>query len=117
MSDFLGPAAAAEIREEILTDTVLESAKAGITEAVAPGSDNWAWATGHAAVLMMAHARIDGTKSAITPLHATGDDLIRHRDARGLPEVTKSSAAGNIVLTVTGTSTVPDGTVFTYPNG
>jgi hypothetical protein len=117
MTDLLGPASFKEIREDILTDIVLEADKAGITEAVSPGTDNYVWATGMAGSLMLAHARIDGLKSAITPLNATGDDLLRWREALDLPEVTASPAAGKIVLTVTGTGSVQDGQVFTLPNG
>lgn len=118
MTEVLGPRGGMpEIRDDILTDIVLESAKASITENVGPNSDNWAWGTGMAGSVALCHARLDSNRDAITPLNATGDDLIRHRDALRLPEVTPSRAAGQIVVSITGTSTIPDGTAFTLPNG
>ena len=118
MSEVLGPRGGmSEIRDDILTDIVLECIKAGIQENVGPNSDNWAWATGAAGACALLHARVDGIRDAITPLNARGDDLIRHRDALGLPPVDPSRAAGKIVVGVAGTSSIPDGTLFTLPNG
>ncbi len=112
-----GPQNSAEIRDDGLTDIANEAAKFGLTENIEPGSDNHVWMTGMAGALMFAHARIDSIKSAITPIDATGDDLIRYRDALRLPEVSPSPGAGKLVLTVTGTGAMPDGAVFVYPNG
>jgi uncharacterized phage protein gp47/JayE len=113
----LGPQNSAEVRDDLLTDQANEAAKADITEAIEPGSDNYVWATATAGGFMLCHARIDSAKSAITPLDAEGADLLRWRDSRGLPELPPSPSAGKIVVTVAGSGSVPLGAVLTLPNG
>lgn len=112
-----GPTGLAEIRDDILTDIALEGSNAGRTESVEPGSENHVWATGMAASCALIHARIGSGEDAITPLNARGDDLLRWKVAMRLPDVPASAATGKIVLDVSGTSTIPDGQVFTLPNG
>lgn len=112
-----GPTGMSEIRDDILTDMVLEADAAGITESAEPGSDNYVWATGVAGCMALAHARINSVEDAQTPVDAVGDDLKRWQTALRLPDVAASKASGKIVLTVAGTATVPDGQVFTLPNG
>jgi uncharacterized phage protein gp47/JayE len=117
MSLLPGPTGLAEIRDDILTDVLLEADNAGLTVSVGPGSEDYVWATGMAGALMLAHARISSVEDALTPLNATGADLVRFQRARRLPDVGASPGAGKIVLEVSGTDTVADGTVFTLPNG
>ncbi|HEY3494752.1 MAG TPA: baseplate J/gp47 family protein [Polyangiaceae bacterium] len=117
MAEVAGARSMAEIRDDILTDIVLESAKAGLEPNVGPGSDEYILATGVAGACMMLHARIDGTKSACTPITAVGEDLVRHKEALKVPDAPPSRAAGKIRLTITGTATIPDGQPGTLPNG
>lgn len=117
MADIPGPRNMAEIREDILTDIVLEASRFSLTPNVGPGSDEHIMATGVAGCAMLLHARIDGTKDACTPLRARGTDLLRHKESKGVPDANPSQAGGKIRLTVTGTATVPDGQPGTLPNG
>lgn len=116
MTTRLGPENVAEIRDDILTDLSLEAAKAGITENVEPGSDNYVWATGHAPALMLCHVRIDGAKDACTPVDAVGEDLLRWKTALRLPDLPPARAGGKIRLTVTGTASIVDGQPGTIKN-
>lgn len=113
MSLIPGPSGTAEIRDDILTDIVLEAANAGLTESAKPGSDNHVLATGVAGCAALIHARLNSGEEAITPVDARGDDLLRFRDAYKLPILGKSLAAGKVVLEVSGTDTIPDGAVGT----
>lgn len=105
----LGPKNVAEIRDDILTDIVLEAAKAGIAESIDPSSDNYVFATGHASALMLCHSRIDSAKDACTPLNATGEDLVNWQRSLGVPDSARSRASGKIRLTITGSASVVDG--------
>lgn len=117
MAEVAGPRSMAEIRDDILTDIVLEASKAGIEPNVGPGSDEFILATGVAGACMLLHSRIDGTKAACTPVTATGEDLQRHKEALKVPDAPPSRAAGKIRLTISGTATIPDGQPGTLPNG
>lgn len=117
MAQLLGPANMAEIRDDILTDIVIESAKTGIIEDVSTGSDNHNIATGVAGACMLLHARIDSSKDACTPFTAVGEDLRNWQQTFRLPEVPPSRAAGKVRLSVTGTASVPDGQPGALANG
>lgn len=112
------PSTMEQIRDMLLTDIRFEMLKtSGVEPAVSEGSDNWAWATAHASIAMLQFSNIELSRDAITPLNATGQDLENWRIALGLPEVKPSSAAGKIVLTVTGVASVLDGEPIVLANG
>jgi hypothetical protein len=117
MTVIVGPSNLNEIREDLLTDQVLEASKFGIVEDVRPGSDNYIQATGFAGALMFAHARIDTTADEVTPLNCSASQLEDFRVSLGLPEATPSQAGGKVRLTVAGSSTVPNGQLGTLANG
>ncbi len=50
-------------------------------------------------------------------LNANGEALDAIRIGYGLPEVTASPARGKLILTISGTTTIPNGQAFLYPNG
>lgn len=111
------PATAAEIRDDILTDIRLESRKYGVEAAIQPGTDDWIWATAVANAAMLQYANIAVARDDITPMFATDEGLERWRIALGLPAVQPSPATGKIIVSVTGSATIPGGTQFVYPNG
>lgn len=109
IDELFGPGSMAEIREDILTDIVNESAKSGNIEDIEPGSDNWNQATGVAGSLMFAHARIDNGRDACTPNTARGADLVRFKESYRLPDVNQSYASGKVTATISGTASIPNG--------
>lgn len=112
------PANQEEIRDAILADYRFEALKtAGVDPAVQPGTDTWWWATSHAAVSMLQFSNIAVSRSSLTPLDATGEDLDAWRRALGLPEVKPSPSTGKIVVSVTGTQSLADGEPLVLPNG
>lgn len=114
------PDSAGVVRDDLLTDFRLESRKFGVTEpSVAPGTDNWFWATAVANASMLQYANIATIRPALTPLDATGDDLETWRKALGLPVVSPSPSAGKLTVSVApgATVTAPDGLQFVLPNG
>lgn len=112
------PATQEEIRDQILADYRLEAQRLGITDvAVQPGTDIYRWAMSHAGIAMLQFANIDLSKSGITPLNATGQDLEDWREALGLPVVQPSPSTGKIVIRVNGTSSIANGEPIVLPNG
>ena len=106
------------IRDALLTDIRLEARKVtAVDPAVQPGTDNWWFATAHAAESMQQYSNIELARDAITPLNATGDDLDDWRIALGLPVVEPSPSTGKIRLTVDGTATINTGEQLVYENG
>lgn len=90
---------------------------AGVDYPTAPGSDGHILATAVANVQLLGFMNVNSAESAANALDATGEDLDRIREAEGLPEVQPSKAAGKIVITVSGATTIPGGTPGTLPNG
>jgi hypothetical protein len=114
------PESASVVRNDFLTDFRLEARKYGVTEpSVAPGTDNWFFATAAANAAMLQYANIASIRTSLTPLDATGEDLDRWRQALGLPVVQPSPSSGKLTVTVApgATVTVQDGLQFILPNG
>ena len=116
------PESAAELREDFLTDFRLAARLAGVTEpesSVAPGTDNWFFATAVSNAGMLQYANLANMRPGLTPLTATGEDLEDWRKALGLPVVEPSPAAGKITCGVNPgvTISVPDGQQYILPNG
>jgi uncharacterized phage protein gp47/JayE len=114
------PESASVVRNDFLTDFRLAARSSGVTEpSVAPGTDNWFFATAVANASMLQYANIASIRPSLTPLDATGDDLDRWRQALGLPVVQPSPSSGKLTVTVApgATITAPDGLQFILPNG
>lgn len=107
-----------EWRDGILADIRLEGRKTTTIEpAVQPGTDDYRWATAVSNAAYLIASAIAIERDNVTPLRASGDGLEDWRRALGLPEVQPSPSTGKLVLTVDGTSSMPQGTQFVLPNG
>lgn len=111
------PESASEISADFLADMRLEGRKFGIEPAIQPGTDNHIFATAVAEAVFLIHGNSAIIIDQANPLTATGQYLDNFRRGYGLPVVDPTGASGNIVLSVSGTATVPAGTELTLPNG
>ncbi len=113
------PEASTEIRDMMLADHRLEAAKASsVDPVVLPKTDDHIFYTSVANATFVQYGNIALTRSAITPLDATGDDLEAWRLALGLPEVSAQGSAGLMTVSITsGSGTLADGQELTLPNG
>ncbi|HEU4544347.1 MAG TPA: baseplate J/gp47 family protein [Jiangellaceae bacterium] len=82
-----------------------------------PGSDWYLLATAVGNSQLLSYANVNAAETAHSVLDAEGEDLDRIRDADGLPVIEPSGSSGKIVVTITGPTTIANGTAFTLPNG
>jgi uncharacterized phage protein gp47/JayE len=113
------PETSQEWLDAFLADIRLEARKAmtGTEPAVQPGTDDYRFAVAVANAAFLQASSLAITRSSVTPLNATGDDLEEWRAALGLAKVKPSPSAGKVILSVNGTGAMPVGTQFVFPNG
>lgn len=107
-----------EIRDQMLKDLRLGAIDLGIEDPpVQPGTDWFLLSTAVANACGIGIANISIAFDDVNILTATGEALDKLRVAEGLPEVAAAGATGKLVITVTATTTLTNGTQFVYPNG
>lgn len=118
-SEIYVPKSVDEVSAMWLADIRNEAISRGLSEdpPVHEGTDLWMRSRATAAIAMLQFGNVSVRGEDIDPRTATGPGLERWRIALGLPEVVASGSSGRIKLTVTGTSTVPDGTELVLPSG
>lgn len=112
------PSGSAEIRDQWLQDYRLAAIDTGVDEPpVEPGTDAYLIAEANSQLALVGLANIAISADDANLLTATGEALDEIRKAEGLPEVAPQGSSGKIRITVTGATTIPDGTQFKLPNG
>lgn len=95
----------------------LAAEDAGFTAPIEPGSDNDIIATAVSNIGLLLFQNVNSAEAAHDVLNATGEDLEQIRIAEGLAEVAASGSHGKITITVSGSTTIANGTALTLPNG
>lgn len=109
---------ATELRDQYLRDIRLAAIDTGIDDPpIEPGSDWFIEATATANIGEVALANISLAAQDMDVLLATGAALDRIRLAYGLPEVPPQGSSGKIKITVSGSTSIPSGTLLKLPNG
>lgn len=109
-----------ELRDQYLRDIRLAAIEAGLDEPpVGPGTDYFldATATANLSEVGLANIALASKDLSVLEGGATGAALDKIREAYGLPEVSAAGSSGKIKLTITGSTTIPSGTVLKLPNG
>lgn len=118
MADLYQPRNAQELVDRFLRDVRLAAVSEGLEEPPTQvGTDFWLTANGVAGMGLLGFYNIARAEAAQNVLTAEGDDLDHIREGYGLPEVPGAPATGNLVVNVTGSTTITDGQVILYPNG
>lgn len=118
MADLYQPRNAQELVDRFLRDVRLAALSEDLPEPPTQvGTDFWLTANGIAGMCLLGFANISEAEANQSVLTATGAALDDIRKAYGLPEVEASPATGNLVVTITGATTITEGQVFLYPNG
>ena len=117
-ADLYQPANADELKGQFLRDVRLGAIDAGMPDPpTTPGTDWDLLATAVANLCLLGFANVNASEADSNVLTATGQSLDDIRKAEGLPEVAAEGATGKLVITVSGTVTIPSGQQFTIPNG
>lgn len=108
-----------DLEARFLRDYRLAAIDAGVATDVStgPGSDAALLATPNANLALLAITKVQIAAKNLSVFDAIGDALDDIREGDGLPEVPASGATGKIVVRVDGSTTIPDGSQFIYPNG
>jgi len=118
MADLYQPRNVQELVDRYLRDVRLAATSEGLDEPPTQvGTDFWLTANGVANMCLLGFYNIARAEASQNVLTAEGDDLDHIREGYGLPEVPGAPATGNLVVNVTGATTITDGQVFLYPNG
>ncbi len=108
-----------ELRDGFLRDIRLAAIDTGLTDTppTTPGTDWFLLGESSGRLAFLCQQNVSASDQGRSVLTATGDDLIAIRDGAGLPEVPPSGSTGKIVPTISGATTIVDGSVFILPNG
>ncbi len=118
MADLYQPRNVSELVDRFLRDVRLAALSEGYDEpATQVGTDMWLTANGVAGMGLLGFYNIAQAEASQNVLTAEGEALDQIREGYGLPEVDGTPATGNLVVTVTGPTSIVDGQVFLYPNG
>lgn len=118
MADLYQPANSEELSQRFLRDVNLAALSVGQEPPpVGKGSDFWLTSQGLAGMGLMGFYNISLSESDQNVLTAEGVALDNLRVGYGLPEVTATAAHGKIIVRVNGSTTIPNGQAFLYPNG
>lgn len=107
----------AELRDAILRTIVLGFARIGLEANVLPGSENYIRADAFARRAAQAFENNRLGLRQYHPLTATGQALVDIAALYGVTKREPSKASGYLVITCTGTVTIPSGYRCTGPNG
>lgn len=117
-AELFQPANADELKGQGLRDVRLAAIDAGMTDPpTTPGTDWDLLFTAVANLCLLGFANINACEADSDVLEATGQSLDDIRKAEGLPEVPAAGASGKLVITVSGSTTINNGTEFTIPSG
>lgn len=121
-TNFSLPLAAGDIRDDFLTDVRLEMINNGATLAdanlaVQPGTFTHILATSFGNGSYVTRSAYGVSAADLTPETCGPVILEQWRRALRLPDVSNSPSTGRIVVSVTGTATIPNGREFVLPNG
>jgi uncharacterized phage protein gp47/JayE len=118
IGELYSPSGSNELRDDYLNDIELGARQVGVSDPpIGPGSDWFVAATAISKLGMLGFGNLRISADNANVLYATGPALDEIRAAYGLPVVPASPSTGQVRLTVSGTSTVADGTELVYPNG
>ncbi len=118
MADLYQPRNAQELLDRFLRDIRLAADAEDLPEPPTQvGTDFWLTGSGIAGMCLLGFYNIAQAEASQNVLTAEDEALDQIRAGYGLPEVPGAPATGNLIVTVTGATTIPDGQVFLYPNG
>lgn len=108
-----------EILSQLLSDVRYQYARIGVTANVSRGSELYIRMKAIASRVSVAIANNEISLSNISPLTATGDTLTELANVYGVARRPASSAAGNVIVSVSGggTITIPAAFICTSPDG
>lgn len=106
-----------EIRDIILAAIAFAYATEGVVANVLPGSDHYIRATGYADQLSIPIQNNKLALAAISPLTASGDDLVTLAAVFGVAKRPAVGSSGLVIIRTTGTVTIPAGYQCTAANG
>jgi hypothetical protein len=112
------PTGSAEIRDTWLQDVRLAAIDTGVEEPpIEPGTDLYIIGEANSQIALVGIANISIAAKDVNVLDATGDALDAIREGDGLPVVNPAGATGKIKVTVSGATTIANGTKLKLPNG
>lgn len=118
MADLYQPANPEELSQRFLRDIVLAASSVNQEPPpVGKGSDFWLTSQGLANMGLMGFYNLNLSEADQNVLTAEGQALDNLRLGYGLPEVSATPARGKIVVRISGSTTIPNGQAFLYPNG
>lgn len=107
-----------ELQDQFLRDIRLGAIDAGLAEPpTQPGTDWFLLGTANANLALIGLANIAIAEDDSNVLTATGPALDKIREAEGLPVVAASGSSGKIVPTISGLTTILNGSQLLLPNG
>jgi len=117
MADLYQPRAG-ELRDRLLRDLRLCAIDNNVDEPpTQPGSDWHLLATALDTVMLQNFTNVGAAEQAHDVFSAIAEDLDEIRKAEGLVEIPASGSSGKIKITVLGSTTIPNATEGTLPNG